>query len=297
MNAQGSQQETLIWNEDIFGSSPVDVVASVLPVTENNLQLKKDTLNDPTLNKNRQPSGVKGGMIKIDGDLKFPLRYADYDSIIESALQGVWSGDVVKSGSTKKYLGIQKGFTDVDVYNKYIGLAVDELSIDLKPNSLVECTATFIGKNMLSSNVSVTTTPTSASDNEPFDSFNGSIIEDGTELATITGFSVSIKNGLSASEAVMQKTAIGITSSTLEVSGKVDCYFTGSKMLNKFLEETESSIVITLIDRDGQSHTITFPNVKYLSGDPNVKEGDIIQTLDFIASYDPTSDTTISFTR
>jgi hypothetical protein len=294
--SEGSQTQTLIFNLSSFGSTSANT-AIVLPVTENTLEIKRGNLKDGTLNKNRQPSALRSGLKTVDGDLKFNLRYSDYDTIISNALQGTWSSNTCISSNVKSYIGVTKDFTDVNVYNTYFGLLCDELSIDIKPNALIPVTAKFVGKSMTSANTQIVTTPVSASGNQPFDSFTGSIKENGVSIATVTGLSISIKNSNKGSQAVMQDSITGITSGTLEVTGSVDIYLTDNTMLNKFLNETESSIEVTLTDLDGHSLTIKIPKLKYTSGDPNAKEGEIIQSLQFVAEYDSVSGTTISFKR
>jgi len=276
--SEGSQTQTLIFNLSSFGSTSANT-AIVLPVTENTLEIKRGNLKDGTLNKNRQPSALRSGLKTVDGDLKFNLRYSDYDTIISNALQGTWSSNTCISSNVKSYIGVTKDFTDVNVYNTYFGLLCDELSIDIKPNALIPVTAKFVGKSMTSANTQIVTTPVSASGNQPFDSFTGSIKENGVSIAT------------------MQDSITGITSGTLEVTGSVDIYLTDNTMLNKFLNETESSIEVTLTDLDGHSLTIKIPKLKYTSGDPNAKEGEIIQSLQFVAEYGSVSGTTISFKR
>ncbi|HBD10842.1 MAG TPA: hypothetical protein DCZ13_01770, partial [Porticoccaceae bacterium] len=69
-------------------------------------------------------------------------------------------------------------------------------------------------------------------------------------------------------------------------------------LLDKFINETSSSIDFTLTDSAGNDYLFDFPNIKYNSGNPEVAgEGSVTVTLDFVALYDATDSSQIVITR
>ena len=73
------------------------------------------------------------------------------------------------------------------------------------------------------------------------------------------------------------------------VTGTVTAYFEDATLLNKFINETESSIQFTL---DGSTdYTFDFPKVKYAGGDiPLDNEQSRLITLPFVALYEADND-------
>jgi hypothetical protein len=75
-------------------------------------------------------------------------------------------------------------------------------------------------------------------------------------------------------------------------------YFESKTLYEKFINETSSSIVLTLVDLAGNEYEFDMPNVKYNSGQPDVSgEGAVTVSMDFIALYDATDESQIVITR
>jgi hypothetical protein len=69
-------------------------------------------------------------------------------------------------------------------------------------------------------------------------------------------------------------------------------------MLNKFINETESSIAFTLTDVDGNSLTFNLPRIKYTGAPPDVKGiGPITLAMPFQALLDTGNASNIVLTR
>ena len=82
------------------------------------------------------------------------------------------------------------------------------------------------------------------------------------------------------------------------VNGSITAYFEDSTLIDKFINETSSSLSFTLTDAAGNDYLFELPNVKYNSGNPEVGgAGAVTVSLDFVALYDSGDASQIVITR
>ncbi len=75
-------------------------------------------------------------------------------------------------------------------------------------------------------------------------------------------------------------------------------YFENSRLLDKFITETASSLTFQVQDPSANSYTFTLPNIKYTGGQPDVSgEGPITLAMPFQALYDATAQTNLKIER
>ena len=97
---------------------------------------------------------------------------------------------------------------------------------------------------------------------------------------------------------VGSKTSIKPSIARSNLTGQITAYFEDSRLLDKFINETTSSLVFTMPDGDGNSYEITIPRLKYTGGQPDVAgEGPITLSMPFQALLDPTQGTQILIER
>ena len=88
------------------------------------------------------------------------------------------------------------------------------------------------------------------------------------------------------------------SSAKSNVTGQVTAYFENSILMDKFINETASSLSFELQDPAGNGYTFLLPNIKYTGGQPDVSgEGPITLAMPFQALYDSTVGTNIKITR
>lgn len=299
IGASGSQTKTQAIVETVWGTTPATPTFLQLPIESNTLQLSKTTLTDNTLRFDRMGGDVRGGMKKVDGDIKFNYRRGDFDTLLENLFRGAWTSNVLKAGVTPKYHSIEVGYTDINQFSVFSGLAGDTFTISVKPNSLVSSSMTFMGKSQSAfAGVSYATVSTATTGNEAFDSFTGSMKEGGSSIATVTAIDVTLTNNLSESNVIFSDSRAGITAGNVIVTGTLVAQFLDATLYNKFLNNTSSSLEFTLIDPTGKSHTYLVPKIVYTSGDISPTGPDELTiSLKFNSQYDSTTGTKLQITR
>jgi hypothetical protein len=97
---------------------------------------------------------------------------------------------------------------------------------------------------------------------------------------------------------VGSKNSIKPSLSRSNLTGQVTAYFENSTLVEKFLNETESSINFTMPDGAGNAQKYIIPRIKYTGGQPDVSgEGPITLTMPFQALLDGTTETNILIER
>lgn len=205
---------------------------------------------------------------------------------------------ILKQGVTKKYFTIEEGFTDIAQYQPMRGAIANAFSLDIRPNAIVTGSFGFLALAAdVFSDTSIDASPDAAPTTEPFDSYTGTLKEGGVAIATVTGLSLSIANGLEHFFALFDEDPYRIGTGRANVTGRVSAYFEDATLANKFLNETESSLELELEDPAGNVYTLLIPRIKYTGADKSMSENNIAIDLPFQALYDATTATAIQITR
>ncbi len=141
-------------------------------------------------------------------------------------------------------------------------------------------------------------TPT-ADSNHPFDSYSGNISNGRSAISLVTSIDFSIQNALAPTFVVGSDAAQSLEYGRAVVEGTMTVYYEDATLINKVLNETESSIEVSVDDPTGSnSYTFLFPRVKYNGASVPVQNPQSrLITMPFVALYDAAEDTNIKLTR
>jgi hypothetical protein len=270
-----------------------------LPFTTHSLNLSKQRVQGNDIQSDRIPRVDRHGTRQAGGDISFDLREGDYDDILESAFFSSFdTSGVMKAGTSPKFLTIEDAAEDIGQYKQFTGMSASQLEINIAPNQMIQCTASMVGQDMTLAQ-STLGSPSAASGNSPFDSFSGSINEGGSSIAIVSSLTFSINNSQQPIFVVGDKVAPQLEFGRAVVEGTLTAYFEDNTLLDKFIDETESSIEVTVDDlSSGGAYTFLFPNVKYNGGDVPVSDPQSrLVTLPFVAIYDSSEATNIKLTK
>ena len=299
--ANGAQHSLHYVAESTYGTTPALPTWAPLPHTGTSLALTKDGIESEKLRGDRQVEDFRHGNKSISGDISGELEYAAFDDMLEAALCGSWATDVLKAGTTRRSFTFERKFGDLDTpeYHRYTGCEVNALSISVSPNAMVATTFGIIGKDLTTNTTQVASSVYSSDvGNSPFDSFTGSILEGGSSIGIVTAFELSLENGIEPLFAVGSQTTNRPSIGKSRLTGTLTTYFESKALYDKFINETSSSIALTLTDLDGNDYLIELGNVKYNSGQPDVSgEGAVTIALEFVGLYDDVDASNIVITR
>lgn len=299
--AQGSRSSLAYIAETSFGTTPSTPTFAYLPFNTHSIDLTKDRVEGNEIQSDRMTRVDRHGNKQAGGSVEVDLRKGDFDEFIESAFFNSFSTNVVKVGTTPKYFTIEDAAEDISQYRKFTGMAVSGMSVSIAPNQMVSTTFDLVGKDMTQAATTASTggTPTAASANQPFDSYSGTISDGGSAVSIVTSIDFSIQNSLAPTFVVGSDAAQSLEYGRAVVEGTMTVYYEDATLINKFLNETESSIEVSVDDPTGaNSYTFLFPRVKYNGASVPVQNPQSrLITMPFVALYDGTEGTNIKLTR
>jgi hypothetical protein len=203
----------------------------------------------------------------------------------------------VKAGKVNRSFTVERRFTDISQFLRYTGQRVNTMSLSIAPDAMVTGSFGLIGAGMTRAGTTLGA-PSAAPTTEVVDSFTGTIEEGGVTIAIITSIELSLDNGINPLFVIGSKDAANTDRGRSNLTGTVMAYFEDGDLLDKFINETESSIYLTLPDAAGNEIRITLPRIKYNGGSvPAQGEGAVIMTLPIRALRDSTESSQIVWER
>lgn len=304
--AQGSRSSLSFIEESTFGTTPTGNFTN-LPFTTHSLNLTKERVQGNDIQQDRMPRVDRHGNRQIGGDIVVDLRDGDYDTLLESVMLSTWDSspaslpDELKVGTTPKYFSIEDYAADVDQARLFTGCTMSSLAVSLAPNQMVTSTFTVVGKDMTIS--ATEKTQDAASGASPFDSYSGDLsIGDVGSLsasAIVTAVDFTVDNAFAPTFVIGDDSAPCLQYGRATVEGTFTAYFEDAALINRFLDETESALEVSVNDPTASNeYTFLFPRIKINSADVGVSgpESRMVE-CSFVALYDDTEGSNLVIKR
>jgi len=304
--AQGSRSGLSYIVESTFGTTPAGDFTAI-PYNTHSLNLTKERVTGNEIQPDRMLRVDRHGNRQAAGDIVVDLRDGNFDPFLESALQSVWDAspssapDELKVGTTPKYFSIEDAAQDISQYRLFTGMAVSNMSVSIAPNQMVTTTFSMVGKDMTISGSGKTVTDATIA--QPFDSYSGDVaigdVASSSTAAIVTSLEFSIDNALAPTFVVGDDATPHLETGMATVEGTLTAYFEDAALINRFIDETESELVVSVNDPTGANeYTFTFPKIKVNGADVPVDgHTSRIITLPFVALYDATTETNLMIQR
>jgi len=303
--AQGSRSGLSYIVESTFGTTPSGDFTAI-PYNTHSLNLTKERVTGNEIQPDRMLRVDRHGNRQAAGDIVVDLRDGNFDPFLESALQNTWDTtpvgpDELKVGTTPKYFSIEDAAQDIAQYRLFTGMAVSNMSVSIAPNQMVTTTFSMVGKDMTISGTGKTVNDATIA--QPFDSYSGDVaigdVASSSTAAIVTSLEFSIDNALAPTFVVGDDATPHLETGMATVEGTLTAYFEDAALINRFIDETESELVVSVNDpTGGNEYTFTFPKIKVNGADVPVDgQTSRIITLPFVALYDATTETNLMIQR
>jgi len=298
--SQGSRSSLSFVTEVTFGTTPAGNFTN-LPFTTHSLNLTKDRVAGNDIQADRMPRVDRHGNRQVAGDIVVDLRDGVYDAFLESAMLNSWATNVLKVGVTPKFFSIEDYAADIDQARLFTGVTVSTMGVSLAPNQMVTTTFGMVGKDMTIS--ATQKTQTAAANNAPFDAYSGDIaignVGSSSAVAIVTGLDFTLNNSFAPTFVIGDASAPSLEYGRAEIEGTITAYFEDTALINRFLNETETELEVSVNDPTGtNAYTFLFPRIKINSADVPV-DGPTsrIINMSFVALYDATEASNLVITR
>lgn len=294
--ATGTRTEIAYIAETTFNTTPSTPQMILLPKQSTSLDTTKDLFDDPTIVSDRMEYDERHGNIHTGGDLVFTLQHGQWDDLLEAALGGTWTSNVLKNGTTTRSFTFEEQFQDITQYRIFTGVRVNSFGLEVSPNAIVTGTFGLMGAGMTTSQTALDATPTALQVKAGMSHIGGTLTVGGS-AAVCTAFSLSVDNGMEQIYGIGSSTARDVTWAESTVTGSATFYYEDLVMYNRFLNETTAAIVITLSDGTN-TLTFTVPKAKFNTATlPIPGPGVLFVTMAFKGLKDATAGCSLSITR
>ena len=299
--SQGSRSSLSYIAETAFGTTPSTPTFAYLPINTHSLDLTKDRVEGNEIQADRMPRVDRHGNRQAGGSIEVDLRADSFDDMFESAFLNGFSTNVLKIGTTPKFFTMEDAAQDISQYRLFTGLSASSVNVSIAPNQMVTATFDMVGKGMTQNATTGSTggAPTASLGNAPFDSYSGTIEDGGSAIGIVTSIDFSLTNSFAPTFVIGSDVAQSLEYGRAVVEGTITVYYEDAALINKFLNETESSLSVSVNDPTGlNAYTFDFPRVKYNGASvPLQNPQSRLITLPFVSLYDSVEGTNLKLTR
>lgn len=297
--SQGSKTRLAYVVESVYGTTPTTPTLITLPYRTHSLDLQKVYMQNNDMQGDRMPRDSRHGPKTATGSIEVDLRRGSYDALLEAAMMSTWATNTLKVGSTSKFFTIEDQATDITQFRAYKGMTVSSMTVNIVPDQMVQATFNMLGRDMTQATTSVSgTAPTADAGYEPFDSF-GAILEGGSANGSVTSLNFTVDNSRANVPVIGTQLSSCVDYGNAVITGTMTVRYRDKTLIDKFLNETSTSISVTVDDGTGtNSLQFVFPSVKYNGASVPVAnpQGRVI-TLPFVAEYDAVENTNLKIVR
>lgn len=296
--ASGAMRGAAYVKEAEYGKTPDSPTMQLIRHTGMNLNLSKGTITSEERNETRQLSDLRHGNRSGSGSIPVELAYEGFDDFLEAVLGGDWSDDTLRIGNKRRSFTIEDRLTDIDMYRLFSGVVLDQLQVQIQPGddgALVNATFSTLSKDMVVNDKELAS-PSSPTNNEPFDTFNAKLKVGGQEICA-SSLEFTLNNNYAANYCIGSDTASCVTPGQVELTGTLTKYLAGDDQIKNFLDEETLSLEIELEDPDGNKLAFKFPRIKYTSDEAGDNSQSISEEIGFTAIYDKDDETALKITR
>lgn len=271
------------------GSIPGNPVFKPIRFVSEGLSPNINQIESAEMNQARQRPPSRGGTYSTQGEIAAEVSFGSFDDLIEAAMQGTWTADVLIIGSTERSFAILERHTDIGVDYIYRGSRVATMNISAPLGDKAGITFGILGTKAEAYTVPGGATFSPPTTSDMMVTTNGSFAEDGTPIAYATEWSVTLDNGMEAAFSLFQREAYCISNGIASVAGTMSAYLKDGSLWGKVLNEAETDHVVVL-EEGADSYTIQLPKVRYTQGQKQVSgPGAVIPQYTLSAGYDGTT--------
>ena len=283
--------------EEVAGTVPATPAWKPIRFVSAGLTPNINQIDTAEMNQSRQRPPSRGGTYSVAGDIAVELSFASFDDLIQAAMQGTWTANVLKIGKVERSFAILERHTDIGVDYCYHGCRVSKMAISSPLNAKVGVTFSMMGTKAEKYTVPVGSTYVAATATDTMITTNLALTEGGVAVAYATEWSVDLDNGMEALFALGSREAFDISNGVAVVTGSMSAYLVDPVLWDKVLEETSTSHVIKFTE-GADSYTLELPKVRYTQGQKQTSgPGAIIPQYTVSAGYDDVLATTMMITR
>lgn len=291
--------------ESTYNTMPTNADWEVLGYAGESLQGKPTTVESKQVRDDRQVSDLIKTGLDVSGGVDFEFKAVNLDDMLEAALMGTFTANVLEPGQVKQSFSIEKKFADISGTNiaRFTGMRVGSMGLSFPHGEIVTGSVSFMGAgySLQSTHGIGTGTLNDSSTNQAMNAAGNlsSIQVDGSSTSLFfKKVDLNIDNSLRAKQAIGQDAPVDYNAGTIRITGTIEAYFDDVTLLNALVNNTDISFQWAVSDGT-TTYTFLLPKIKFSDGFPNGEglDADVMLPLSFTALYDATEQTSLRITK
>lgn len=305
MTLATSNRTALYYVKEVtFGTTPATPALTSIRYTGESLNYNIQNIKSQEIRADRNTTDLIQTQGDAGGDINVEMSYGSFDDLIESALCGTWTTDVLKNGTVLSSYTIQKNFQDptTPFFLNYTGCRIGGFDLNFQTGQILTGKFTVMGLGAAATVTQFAGATFPAASTTPVMNAVTHLTSIKKDTVESTNFfsklSLSLNNNLRAQRAIKHLPAIGIALGSLDITGSMDLYLEDKTLVDAYIAGTYFSLELTLNDGTS-SYDILLPKVKYETG-TTVASGldqDVMLSGNIRAIYDSTATCAIQITR
>ncbi|HEX2554239.1 MAG TPA: phage tail tube protein [Microvirga sp.] len=291
--------------EATYGTTPATPTLKSLRTTDGGMRTNKRTGTSAERQPDRNVRDQFLLGLGASGSYSFELTYATWDDLLEGALFGSWSTNVLKNGVTRKSFTVEETIElgATDSFRRFTGCMVNGFSLDIGAQERVTGSISLLGQKETLATAAITGATYPAMNDNPVSTASANVasmtVGSITPAPRVRRIRFDTTNNLRERPEVGSKFSAEFGEGRFELSGTLECYFESNDLYQAVLDHGSAAISFTVGVDTGEKYTFLIP--KAVLGDGDVTAGgnddDIMVMIPFQGVYDATEACTLKITR
>lgn len=304
--ASGSSRRIAYVPETVFGSVPATPSFKTFRATGGGPRTNKTTGVSDEIQADRNVRDEYQLGQDVTGAYDFELTYGNLDDLLEGALFGTWSSDVLKNGTTEKSFTFEETLrlgAAGNSLSRFSGAMVSMLSLSIASRAAITGSATIMAQKEMLDTAIVTGATYTASGTTPVMTSSANVaqllIPGITTPPKVRSLSLELNNNLRTRPLVGSLYTDSFGSGRFEATGTMECYFENNDLYQKVLDHGSSALSFVAGNAPAAKYAFSLPKIIFGNGErrPGGNNDDVMVSIPFRAVYDPGIAATLQITR
>ncbi|NVO13900.1 MAG: phage tail protein [Rhodoplanes sp.] len=302
--ASGARSRVAYVAETVPGTTPATPAFNQIRVTSGGIRTHKTTKTITEIAADRnirdEVNPYQSGSVSYN----FALHYGAFDDILQQALFGTWTTNVLKNGLVRNFATFEETyqFGASQSFSRLTMGMVDTFNLEIAAQSEITGSFGVIGQKETIDTVIVTGATYVAPSTEAVMSAGlgvGALTVAGLTAPKIKKISLAIKNNAVQRPLVDSLYSDEFGEGMFDVTGSMEMYFSQNAAYQKVLDHGGGALSMTLGVTTLKKYTVALPQIVFLDGARSMSgpNADVMVTIPFRAKYDSSSASTMSITR
>lgn len=305
MPANSSEARIAYVAEATYGTTPATPTFKTFRTTGGGPRTNKTTQTSDELRADRNvpDEGLLG--LGVGGAYPIEFSYGTFDDMLEAALRGTWTTNVLKNGVTPKYFTVEETLELGATYSfhRYTGCTVNTFSLAIAARAKVTGSIGLVGQKETLASTIVTDATYTAATTEPILTSSAHVaalaVAGLNPVPKVRSLNLEFNNNLRERPVVGSLYTEEFGAGRFDATGTLEAYFESQALYEAVLDHGGGALSFNIGKDTNKKYTVLLPKIIFLDGAKQIggNNDDVMVSIPFRAVYDATEDCSVKITR